>query len=400
MHLKNDTVIRSFFALLHTGLFGKPAESGLFLHFKEDDWETLFTLSVEQAVAGLIWEGILTLPESIQPPKPLWYKWLGLVLKAEKANEQLNRLIPEILDKLAGPNQLCFSEPITQTNYPKNCGTIPVALLKGQGTAAMYPTPHRRMPGDVDLFAGDYYAQLETIFKKEQNGFQRLTQSTKHTEYKYKDIVVENHRYVALFFCPWLAWRLKKLVKEWFPQELRVRKITLSPQQSVQVSVPPAWFEALFAVIHFRAHLHLEGIGWRQLCDWWLLRTQFHKTNDPISEQRFRYERGLRQLELIRMEQVMEEIFETLVLHKGHPADLSHYARLVYEEMADGGNMGHHTTNSRDHSFAWQKGFWRTLGNLCLFDLRRSVRYFRLFPGEAIFSPFFRAGGYIRRLGR
>lgn len=380
-------IFRLFFALLRAGLFGKPADCRLFLHLEKREWEEVYRLSVEQAVTGVVWDGLLTLPKEQQPHKSLWYKWLGRVLRIEKENEQLNEMLPVVLKLLSG------------IGLPLGEREVPVALLKGQGTAALYRNPLRRIPGDIDVYAGDCYGTLEQFLQRDESPFERVGCSTKHTTYLYAGVSVENHRYVALFFCPWLTWRLRRLVREWFPKELKVREIAVPGIGKSEVWVAPAWFEALFAVIHFRAHLHLEGVGWRQLCDWWLIRCQLSLEGEA-SEQRFRYERGLRLLGLVRMEEVMEEVFEKLLLRNERPESLSPWARKVCKEMAEGGNFGHHAADAHDHSHAWQKGFWRTLWNLWLHDVSRSVRFFYLFPGEAVFSPFFRIGGYIRRRGR
>lgn len=370
-----------FFQLLRAGLLGKPADSRLFLDLGLTQWEALFRLSTEQAIAGVIWDGILSLPEELHPPKTLWFQWLGMVLKIEKGNEQLNALLPEIL------------EIASDAGMKMQVHVVPVALLKGQGTAALYPEPLHRTPGDVDIYAGKKYTLLEKYLPT--RGFKCIGHSTKHSEYLYKEAMVENHRYVALFFCPRLAWRLRSLVRQWFPHSLSLRRVA-----NQDVLVAPPWFEALFGVIHFRTHLHLEGVGWRHLCDWWLLRQELWREDAESLHQHSRYTQGLRSLGLVRMEAVMEEVFQKLVLRNEPEELLSPMASEVYAEMMQGGNFGHHAADAHDHTFSHQSGFWKALWNLWTHDVRRSIRFFRLFPEEAILSPIFRAGGYLRRRGK
>ena len=363
----NNKIILQFFSLLRAGLCKKPADSGLFVSCTLADWESLYILAEQQTVLGVAWDGILTLPTELHPQKPLFYKWLQGALMLEKLNTKMNAVLQDMTALMS------------------------VALLKGQGTAALYPNPLHRASGDVDIFPGKAYGWLEDMLPSW--GFQRIGSSTKHAEYTYKGVMVENHRYVALFFTPWLAWRLKGIVAEWFPTELTLRKVGEG-----EVSVPPAWFEALFGVIHFRTHLHLEGVGLRQLCDWWVIMQQ--PALQGVASQRVRYERGLRRLGLVRMAAVMEELCICLFEGDARTQDLSPMAKSVFEEIWSGGNFGHHAKDAHDHTFASSGGFFKVLLSLIRHDLSRSRRFFSLFPAEAIFSPIFRIAGYVRRGGR
>lgn len=376
-----NTTSQQFFALLRAGLGIEVTDGNLFSVREKVDWETLFRMAKEQTITAIIWDGIMSLPENLYPPKTLWYQWLGNVLKIEKSNEYLNTILPEILERAAG------------AGIRMEDGVMPITLLKGQGTAAVYPNPLHRSPGDVDIYAGNGYKLLEKNLPK--MGFRRIGHSTKHAEYEYKGIIVENHRYTALFFCPWLAWRLKKLVVEWFPEELTVRKIGTE-----ETLVAPLWFEALFGVIHFRTHLHLEGVGWRQLCDWWLLKQRLTSEDNKLQTEYARYEKGLHKLKLIRIETLMEELFSILVLQNKNIGDLSPTTLEVYKEMMSGGNFGHYAKDAHNHSFAYQTGFWKGAYNLALHDIRRSKKFFSLFPEEVLFSPLFRIGGYLKRKGK
>ncbi len=374
-----DQKVLLFCALLRAGLTNKPVENRLFLQISDTHWKELYQLSVQQALVGIIWDGILTLPKELQPNKTLWYKWFTSVLNIEKANKQINHLLSERIS--SGLKEY--------TSKPHN--RIQVALLKGQGTAALYPDPLHRTPGDIDIFAGKEYHILEKILPT--LGFKCIGHSTKHTKHQYEGIILENHRYVALLFCPWSAWRLNNLVKKWFPAELHSRR---TGEQDLKIA--PPWFEALFSVIHFREHLHLEGVGWRHLCDWAIIKKQALLSATDKTEPT-RYQDGLRALNLVKMETVMQEIFDTLVLHTQNPETLSPMSRKVYEEMMRGGNFGHHAENAHAHLHATQKGFWPTLWNLATHDIKRSIRFFSLFPGEAICAPPFRIAGYIKRKG-
>lgn len=376
-----ELVSQQFFSLLFAGLRREPVRIELFQSSEEVDWILLLRISEEQTVVAVVWDGIMSLPKELHPSGAIWYRWYTIVVRIEKRNEQLNALIPEIVQQ---------GSAITgQQDRSELC----MVLLKGQGTAALYPNPLHRTCGDIDVYAGKDFQFLEEYFSTK--GFQRTGNSEKHSEYMYKGVMVENHRYVALFFCPWLAYRLRKLVGECFSEELPFRRIGHE-----EVRVFPPWFEALFGVIHFRTHLHLEGIGWRQLCDWWLIKQQLLREEDESRAQYMRYKKGLRALRLKRMEELMEELCTKLWVEESTQERLSSAASMIYREMWQGGNFGYHAVDAHDHSFAARKGFWKTMWNLGKHDVIRSIRFFRIFPEEAFFSPAFRLGGYLRRRGR
>lgn len=374
------SVLRQFFSLLRAGLGIEPADCRLFLCQKEVDWPSIFRLSEEQTVVAVVWDGMLTLPKELHPKKDLFYQWLVKVLAVEKSNERMNIVLPEVLERLAALH-------------------LPVVLLKGQGTGALYPNPLHRQCGDIDIYPGRRgYDILQRALPG--LGFLPKNNSTKHAEHVYKGILVENHRYVALFFSPVHARRLEQLVEEWYPQGLSSRLVSGNA-----VNLPPSWFEGLFAVIHFAFHLHLEGVGLRHLCDWHLIMQQ------QLMDRK-RYESGLRRLGLCRMEKIMRELCDRLLGKEENAWEQGEYcgsssfvfsplARKVFDAMCEGGNFGQYGDDFGDHSSASNGGgYWRTLWRLFRHDVERGKRFFRLFPGEAMLAPFFRAGGYILRAGK
>lgn len=337
----------------------------------ETDWEKVLELARKQAVVAVAWDGLQTLPRELRPEKDLYYKWLACTLETEHTNVRLNAAVKE-LDSLL-TDELKW----------------PYVLLKGQGTAAVYPHPEHRTGGDIDFYAGRKEAKkLDAILVSK--GFSPISHSTKHTEYFCKDVVVENHYLIALFFWPGNAWKLSELVKEWFPSGVVSRQIVAENGSKFSAPVPPAWFEALFAVIHFSTHLRLEGVGLRHLCDWYLLTHRSDLDRD-------RYSQGLHLLGLAYMAATLERL--SAVLLEGKPMRLMRVEQKVEQAIWNGGNFGLHAADAYDHTFASAGGFWRVMARLFLHDLRRSFSFFRLAPMECLLTPFFRVGGYLRRRG-
>ena len=370
--MRREPIYARLCHLLGTGLgLRGQADAALFAD-KQTDWENLFRLSREQAVAGIVWDGLLTLPKELQPEKALFYRWMGYVLEIERANKHLNTVLRKM------------------DSFFANDFKLPYVVLKGQGIAALYPRPEHRSCGDIDLYAGAKGAkELDRLFP--EKGFRRKTLSTKHSNYYLDGIEVENHYMAALFFWPGNALKMRELVDSWFPRGIVSR--TMHPAEEgelLHIPVAPSWFEALFAVIQFSSHLRLEGVGLRQLCDWYML------THQPGLD-RERYSQGLHFLGLSVLNAALERLSASLLEER--KVRLSRAEREVERAIWEGGNFGHHADDAHDHTFASAGGFLKVMGRLFLHDVRRSCRFFRFAPMECLLTPLFRVAGYVRRKG-
>lgn len=84
-----DTIQR-FFALLRSGLWGKAVESSLFAD-GETDWDAIISMSMEQTVTALVFDGMETLPPALRPSKANVMKWFSMVVRVEQSNKLLDR---------------------------------------------------------------------------------------------------------------------------------------------------------------------------------------------------------------------------------------------------------------------------------------------------------------------
>ena len=60
-------VEKQLLALLKVGLWEISVESSLF--DKEVDWKAIIKLSKEQTVSGIVYDGMLSLPQELRPPR-------------------------------------------------------------------------------------------------------------------------------------------------------------------------------------------------------------------------------------------------------------------------------------------------------------------------------------------
>ena len=92
----------------------------------------LYQSAKVQALLGITFDGMQTLPQELRPKRELYLKWCNALLQIEENNHILNQEIAKVYT-LYRANQI---EPV---------------LLKGQGVAQNYRNPLHRQCGDIDL---------------------------------------------------------------------------------------------------------------------------------------------------------------------------------------------------------------------------------------------------------
>lgn len=360
---------RLFLLLLHGGLNGRlPTLDQPTVSPRE--WETILRIARQQAVTALVWDGIQLLPDELKPPVDIGRQFFMDTLRTEQTVRRLNALLTTLLADIETTG-------------------IPIALLKGQGYAALYPNPLHRQPGDIDIYSGPESARLQHALPP---AYERDNGPAYFHDKLHRDgILIENHRLVAE-----LAWgphkrALERMVSEWFPANISQRT-----SLGLSLPVPPAWFELVHAVIHFAQHLTGGGVGLRQLCDWVvLIRTHREHVDRNVLAQH------LQQLGLRRIAGAMTRLcVDWLGLEAGHTfvqallvgdAYERRSARRIFQDVMLVGNFGQEE-RIRRHS-----GVARETADLLRRRGARTLRYFALWPNEMIWRPFIRLTRFTRR---
>ena len=141
---------KQFFALVQSGLWGTPVDTTLFNI--QTDWAQLYQSAKVQALLGITFDGMQTLPQELRPKRELYLKWCNALLQIEENNHILNQEIAKVYT-LYRANQI---EPV---------------LLKGQGVAQNYRNPLHRQCGDIDLYIGPKnYEKANKLLRTESTG--------------------------------------------------------------------------------------------------------------------------------------------------------------------------------------------------------------------------------------
>ena len=221
---------------------------------KEADWKELYAIAQKQCLVGVLFDGIKMLPtEHVGMKKELLLQWMAESQMLEKANVRLNDAAIQV------------SEWFRKKGF-RTC------ILKGQGNALMYPNPYSRTPGDIDIWVegGDkrVISFVRSISPHEKACYH-------HIEFpSYKGVEVEVHYRPSFLLCFWHNRKLQKYYER-VKEEQFSHQVMLGEQG--EIAIPTAEFNLIFQLTHIYAHLMNEGIGLRQLLDYYYVLCDFYK---------------------------------------------------------------------------------------------------------------------------
>ena len=227
----------------------------------EADWKELYAIAQKQALVGILFDGIQRLPSSdVGISRDLLLQWMAQCKMLEKANMRLNDAAIQV------------SEWFRKKGF-RTC------ILKGQGNALMYPNPYSRTPGDIDIWVegGDkrVISFVRSISPHEKACYH-------HIEFpSYKGVEVEVHYRPSFLQCFWHNRKLQKYYER-VKEEQFSHRVMLGEQG--EVAIPTAEFNLIFQLTHIFSHLMNEGIGLRQLLDYYYVLCDFYKVYQNFSK--------------------------------------------------------------------------------------------------------------------
>ena len=228
---------------------------------KEADWQKLYAIAKKQCLVGVLFDGIKKLPaEHVGVKKDLLLQWMAESQMLEKTNVRLNDAAIHV------------SEWFRKKGF-RTC------ILKGQGNALMYPNPYTRTPGDIDIW-------VEGEDKRVISFVRSISPHEKacyhHIEFpSYKGVEVEVHYRPSFLLCFWHNRKLQKYYER-VKEEQFSHRVMLGEQG--EVAIPTAEFNVIFQLTHIFTHLMNEGIGLRQLLDYYFVLCDFYKVYQKSSK--------------------------------------------------------------------------------------------------------------------
>ena len=232
------------------------------------DWQELYSFASKQALLGLCFEGIERLgkeyPEELkQNPigRELLMTWMGKAQQIRRQNMKVNAVASKLFSMLREDGLRC-------------------CILKGQGNALMYPNPYSRTPGDIDVWID---ASREDITEYAKCHF-NLEDDIRfhHLETTMDGVPIELHFFPCSMNNPIYHARLQK----WFRRnaDLQCSHIVGLPDGIGEIAIPTTAFNVIYQLTHLYHHFFDEGIGMRQIIDYYHVVCDFYKVYQNSSK--------------------------------------------------------------------------------------------------------------------
>lgn len=334
----------------------------------ENEWAKLYNLACMQSLASVVLEGVNKLSERdslLKPPMDILFEWIGIQQQTVAHNKLQNQKTKELF------------EILNKAGY-RSC------VLKGQGTALYYEHPEYRQCGDIDIWIdGDRDGILNFARK---NGYQVGHIDIKHSDIDFfDDVPVEVHFLPSWMYNPSTNKKLQKFFDEQSERQFG------NYDSTVGFAHTTIEFDLVFSIVHIYRHIFSEGIGLRQLMDYYYILMHSSK------EQRKEAFEVLESLKMIKfVGGIMWIMRECFVMKEDYllcPVNGRH-GQYLLSEILVAGNFGQY--DERMVRIDKEKRFERGI-----VQLKRNLRFAGYYPSEVLWSPFWKLWhwGWRKRKG-
>ena len=331
-----------------------------------EEWDGMLAEALRHAVVGIMAFGIDRLSKVQQPPKMVRVQWAGQVLNIERRNAVMTFSCRDLCRRLEEDGFHC-------------------CVLKGQANHAYYPEDMgvRRDSGDIDVW-------VETV-----NGARPVRQTVEYVQEKFGmtglnwlhascdvgNVPVEVHFHPSFFSRPKYNRRFQRHFADLTSccENKRV--------DGTEIPAMKADEDVLYQMNHIFRHLIDEGVGLRQVIDYYMLLKVWNGQHVRSKEETMKI---ISYLGMTRfagaLMYVLREALgmsEELLLCKALEED----GRFLMNDILLSGNFGHE--DPRMGAIAEGCYLKRRLSQASR-RFKRNLRFLTSYPGEVIWEPIVR----------
>ena len=325
-----------------------------------EEWNDLLTVVGQHNLLAITFPLIDKLHDEVEVPLGVYSRWAMVAEKVQQKN--------------AGHKAACkhLHERFLANGF-RSC------ILKGQAAAALYPNPELRQCGDIDIWI-EGERQRVVDFLRERFPVKKVV-------YHHCDVQMLKGISTEVHFTPtWMNAPLRnRKLQRYFAQTADAQFGNIDPE--LGFCVPTLRFDAVYMLIHIYRHFLDEGVGLRQLLDY------YYVLKALSADERATVVEDLKGLGLMGFAAgimyVLKEVFDidtTVMLAKPD----ARLGAFLLEEILMSGNFGRF-----DPRNAHKKG--ESIAGHSKRKLSRALRFLRYFPGEVIAMPFFMTWQYFWR---
>ena len=358
------TIIDIFFQLLRYSIGASeefPSE------LSSEMWNDIYKIARQQSLLGVLFDGIQRQTE-FQPSRNLLLKWYAISEQIKEANQKTNKTAVEVSD-------------FFRAQRFRTC------ILKGQGNTLNYPNPYIRMSGDIDIWVE---GGTEVVLPYVRRNFSCSKACYHHVDAgTYQGVEIEVHYRPSFMNNLIYNGRLQR----WFTEQAEEQfshEVEL-PDGAGKICVPIRSFNIIYQMAHIYNHVIHEGIGLRQIVDYYFL-LKAKDNNRPQTTDHGELTATLQYLGLYKIARaVMWVLKETLGLEEEYlivPPNEKE-GHFLLDEIMIGGNFGQYDARVKHGGSQLSRNIQR---------LKRDLRLLRYFPSECLWEPVFRVYHFFWRV--
>lgn len=345
----------------------------------ENEWQQVYDTAAKQSLVGVVLSGIEVIRAKsveLSVPKMLLLQWIGEVQMIEQQNKKLNEAAEHL------------------TRIFKN-GRLRSCVLKGQGVARLYDQESsrvqefkgssgslslRRQPGDIDLWVE---GGREKVLQFLKNSFLKTGTVVIH----HVDAQIIDGVETEVHFLPSYSYNYLRYVKykKYFKEEAKLQFDHFDEQ--VGFAYPTNRFNAVYLMMHIFRHVFHEGIGLRQLMDYYFV--LIHLTDE---ERKWAYGK-LKWLGIEKVTSAVMYVMKAVFLMDDkyllcNPSEKT--GKYLLDEIFAGGNFG-------KFGEQYESAHSGSSFNLYLKNLKRLGKVYSLCPSEVLWAPIWKPSHWLWR---
>lgn len=314
-------------------------------------------MAEKQALVGILFSALERMNDegnAIRPPSLLFLEWIGMVTQIEEQNK-------------------CDNEGAALLTKIFKEGDFRSCVLKGQGIARLYPQPLRRQSGDVDLWVEGSRDKTLQFLKGNFFGIGKIV--IHHVDARIVDgVETEIHFIPCYAYNPFSHRKLQRFFHVQSDEQFS------NYDRELGFAYPTLRFNAVYLLSHIYMHFLSEGIGLRQIVDY------FYVLKNLSEDGRKQATIDIKEMGLSKFAGAVMSVLKDVCgvderLLVAEPDRTR--GKLLLDEIMISGNFGKYDGRLKD----------RNVDNLIGFKLaalKRQMGFLSYYPLDIISIPFFK----------
>ena len=352
------------------------------------EWQYMFDEAQRQAIAGILLEGVQRLMVHsegfmVNFPKDFMLQWIGLTLQIEQSNALTTQVCGEVVGEMEKDGLRC-------------------CVMKGQANHRYYPEGigNRRNCGDIDIWAepdkgyrlkvNGYRSAVRTVLEYVDAHYERDGLCWLHCNFNDKSgVPVEVHFHPSFFSRPKYN---RRFLRYFADMEQCVERAKID---GVEIPAMRVEKDVIYQMNHIYRHLIDEGVGLRQVVDYYWLLKQLKDKSEEIKVDYVALQEALSWLGMKRFAGALMYVLKELL---GMPSEyllcepVEKDGKFLVEEILMSGNFGHQDPRMGEIAAG---GYLMGRISQAWRRFKRNMRFVTSYPGEVIWEPIVRVNHFV-----